>query len=92
MDTISQPDRVTSPVEPPNTLDEFFARYVSGTEPLDYDFFLSKAGLALKSRPRKQPNSASPLLFYEIEELPNPTDRQRRIRDALLRGTTDPAR
>ena len=92
VDTISQPDRVTSPVEPPNTLDEFFARYVSGTEPLDYDFFLSKAGLALKSRPRKQPNSASPLLFYEIEELPNPTDRQRRIRDALLRGTTDPAR
>ena len=75
-----------------SSLDDFFSRYVSGTEPLDYDFFLSKAGLSLKSRPRKQSNSASPLLFYEIEELPNPTDKQRRIRDALLRGTTDPAR
>ena len=81
-----------SPLAPPTTLDDFFSRYVSGTDPLDYDFFLAQAGLKLNSRPRRASNSSPQQLFYEIEELPNATDKQRRIRDGLLRGTTDSPR
>jgi len=74
------------------TLNHFFARFVSGTEPLDYDSFLSKAGLKLTSRARPSGKSSTQPPVYDITELPSPTDRQRRIRNGLLRGTTDSSR
>ena len=30
--------------------------------------------------------------IYQISELPDSTEKQRRIRDGILRGTTDPSR
>jgi predicted metalloprotease with PDZ domain len=62
---------------------DFFARYVSGTEEVPYNDFLSLAGLQLVPNPQR---NAPP---YSITEIPNPTDRQRRIRDGLLHGTSD---
>jgi predicted metalloprotease with PDZ domain len=58
---------------------DFFARYVAGTDPLPYDEILGRAGLQLTLRGR---NST-------IEETGAAPERQRRIREGLLRGTTD---
>jgi len=58
---------------------DFFARYVAGTDPLPYSDILALAGLELTLRGR---DSA-------IEEMKHVTDKQRRIREGLLRGTTD---
>ena len=52
---------------------------MAGTDPLPYGDILGLAGLQLTLRGR---NSA-------IEEIKNVTDKQRRIREGLLRGTTD---
>jgi predicted metalloprotease with PDZ domain len=62
---------------------DFFARYVAGTEEIPYNDFFSLAGLELLPALKR---NAPP---YSITETPNPTERQRRIRDGLLRGTTD---
>jgi predicted metalloprotease with PDZ domain len=62
---------------------DFFARYVAGVDEIPYNDFLSAAGLELKSE------GAGPGARYSIAEIPNPTPEQRRIRDGLLRGTTD---
>jgi len=83
---------ISASPDPLFTLDSFFARYVSGTDPLDYATYLSKAGLKLTPRARPTPKSSTQPLVYDIAELPNPTDRQRRIRDGLLRGTFDSGR
>lgn len=62
----------------------FFGRYVSGTQEIPYNDFLGLAGLAL------QPGShESSVPRYSIVELPQSTDRQRRIREGLLHGTTN---
>jgi len=58
---------------------DFFSRYVSGTDEIPYGDFLSIAGLELKSAASRP----------SIVETANPTDRQRRILNGLLRGTTD---
>jgi predicted metalloprotease with PDZ domain len=58
---------------------DFFRRYVAGTDEIPYDDFFSLAGMALKK------NGAS----YSITETPDATARQRRIRDGILRGATD---
>lgn len=63
---------------------EFFARYVAGTDEIPYNDFLSFAGLTLNSEP--QDNRG---VRYSISETPHPSDRQRRIREGILRGTTD---
>lgn len=70
---------------------DFFRRYVSGTDEIPYNDFLSIAGLELRAKDGSGPvdpgaHVAPP---YTIAEISNPTDRQRRIRDGLLRGTTD---
>ncbi len=59
---------------------EFFARYVAGTDPLPVDEWLERAGLR---RERNGDRSS-------ITEIVPATDRQRRLREGLLRGTTDP--
>jgi predicted metalloprotease with PDZ domain len=63
---------------------DFFVRYVAGTDEIPYDKFLSLAGLALSSD-----SLSNGVARYAVTELPHPTDRQRRIRDGLLRGTTE---
>ena len=60
------------------SFEDFFRRYVSGVEELPYDQILAIAGLELKTESG-----------YSISELGHTTDRQRRIREGLLRGSTD---
>ncbi|MCL6481783.1 MAG: hypothetical protein K6U02_08650 [Firmicutes bacterium] len=59
---------------------EFFARYVAGTDPLPADEWLERAGL------RRERNGGR----STIVEMVPATERQRRIREGLLRGATDP--
>lgn len=61
--------------------ESFFQRYVAGTEDLPYGEILGKAGLAL------QPGKGE--RAFVVQELPDITDRQRRIREGLLTGRTD---
>ena len=63
---------------------DFFERYVAGTREIPYNDFLSAAGLILNNLP-SEPNAPR----FSISEAPHPTDRQRRIRDGFLHGTTD---
>jgi predicted metalloprotease with PDZ domain len=60
------------------SFDDFFRRYVSGVDEVPYNEFLAVAGLELKTDPA-----------YSISETSHSTDRQRRIRDGLLHGSTD---
>ncbi|HKV48528.1 MAG TPA: hypothetical protein VJN69_10590 [Candidatus Acidoferrales bacterium] len=62
---------------------DFFARYVAGTDEIPYDKFLGLAGLTLTSEPRDGGQR------YTIAEAPQATARQLRIRKGLLHGTTD---
>lgn len=57
-------------------LSEFFRRYVAGTDDLPYAEWLSVAGLAVKGSGDRS----------EVVELPQPSERQRRILDSLLSG------
>ncbi len=61
------------------SFEEFFARYVAGTEPLPYATTLALAGLELRARGES----------YELLESAHPSARQRRIREGFLRGVTD---
>ena len=61
------------------TLADFFARYVAGTDPLPGAAMLERAGLTLRQSGTN----------FEIEEMANPSERQRRIRDGLLTGATN---
>ena len=60
------------------SFEDFFKRYVSGVDEIPYDAFLGIAGLQLKTD-----NG------YTISEISHPTDRQRRIREGFLHGSTD---
>ena len=60
------------------SFEDFFRSYVSGVDELPYNRILSIAGLELKTD-----------TGYSIGELSHTTDRQRRIREGLLRGATD---
>jgi predicted metalloprotease with PDZ domain len=60
---------------------DFFAHYVSGTDEIPYAQFLSLAGLSVASPPESS--------RWVVAEIPHASDRQRRIRDGLLHGTTD---
>jgi predicted metalloprotease with PDZ domain len=57
-------------------LTDFFRRYVAGTDELPYGQWLSIAGLTLKVSGERR----------EVEELPQATERQRRILSGLLKG------
>ena len=60
------------------SFEDFFKRYVLGVEELPYRDILSIAGLELKTESG-----------YSISEMSHVTDRQQRIREGMLRGTTD---
>jgi len=73
------------------SFEDFFRRYVAGTDELPYDRFLALAGLQLKPIPgRVDQTPDSPAgQAYSIVEIDHPTERQLRIREGLLRGATD---
>ena len=58
---------------------DFFGRYVSGTEEIPFNNFLSVAGLEVRM-------ISGRTAVYEVA---HPSDRQRRILDGMLRGSTD---
>jgi len=58
---------------------DFFARYISGVEELPYDKFLSLAGLETKTVSGR----------VTVAEIAQSTDRQRRILNGILHGSTD---
>jgi predicted metalloprotease with PDZ domain len=60
------------------SFEDFFRRYVSGVDEIPYNDILGIAGLQLKTD-----NG------YSISEISHPTDRQRRIREGFLHGSTD---
>jgi predicted metalloprotease with PDZ domain len=63
------------------SFEEFFARYVAGTDELPCAEVFSLAGLRLARRANGK--------GYVIEEVAGATPLQQRIREGLLRGTTD---
>jgi predicted metalloprotease with PDZ domain len=70
--------------------EDFFRRYVSGTDEIPYNNFLSVAGLELKSNTTASGEIGLPSDIREsVSEVPHPTERQRRIRNRFLSGTTD---
>jgi predicted metalloprotease with PDZ domain len=69
---------------------DFFRKYVSGTDEIPYDDFLAVAGLELKmDRNKMAAPVRAPDLRTSISEISHPTERQRRIRECLLHGSTD---
>ena len=58
-------------------LSDFFRRYAAGTDPLPYADWLSVAGLALKVSGDRR----------EVVEIPQASERQRRILASLLSGS-----
>lgn len=63
---------------------DFFRRYISGTDEIPYDQFLGIAGLELKLD-----TASDGMPMGTIIEVPDPSARQQRIRDAWLRGVTE---
>jgi predicted metalloprotease with PDZ domain len=63
---------------------DFFRRYVAGTDEIPYQQFLSIAGLRLELE--TAPNGK---ITATITEMPHASTRQRRIRNGILRGTTE---
>ena len=62
---------------------DFFSRYVSGTDEIPYNQFLSVAGLRIKLSP-----ASNGAMNAEISEITDPSERQLAIREGLLRGVT----
>jgi predicted metalloprotease with PDZ domain len=60
-------------------LNDFFTRYVRGTEPLPYDEAFAQVGLRLVKAGRDD---------YRLEELPNASAQAKELRRAWLQGTT----
>ena len=60
------------------SFEEFFRRYVSGADEIPFNDFLGNAGLQLKTD-----------AGFSIFEISHPNDRQRRIREGFLHGSTD---
>ena len=75
--------RVANP-EATADLEEFFDRYVAGTDELPLAELLSRAGLALVERGRSRGRTA-----YSVVEIPQPDQRQQDILNGLLQGTTE---
>ncbi|MEP7274634.1 MAG: hypothetical protein ABI882_24305, partial [Acidobacteriota bacterium] len=66
------------------SLKDFFARYVHGTDEIDYNSFLKHAGWRLEEVKADQP---APRVQYRIVELENATAAQKATRQALLKQT-----
>jgi predicted metalloprotease with PDZ domain len=73
------------------SFEDFFRCYVSGVDPIPYNEFLGIAGLELKtgSAQGADPGGADASAHFSIGEIAHATDRQRRIREGILRGSTD---
>ena len=72
------------------SFEDFFRRYVSGTDEIPYNDFLGIAGVELKKDgPQGTDSDMGPDTHISIVEIAHPTDRQRRIREGILRGSTD---
>ena len=65
---------------------DFFARYVHGTEELDYNAALRHAGWRLDETQADQPNARA-AVQYRIVELENATEAQKTLRRGLLGQT-----
>jgi predicted metalloprotease with PDZ domain len=70
-------------------LGDFFSRYVSGTEELPFAEVLPLAGLNLRFPGSTRSEREA---FYQVVPLANPSPKQQRILQGLLRGTSDAAR
>jgi predicted metalloprotease with PDZ domain len=69
---------------------DFFRRYVSGAGEIPYNDFLAVAGLRLAiNSTRPAGPGARAESGCSVTEIAHPSDRQRRIREGLLRGETD---
>jgi predicted metalloprotease with PDZ domain len=64
------------------SFEDFFRRYLVGVDEIPYDKFLSIAGLELEQGGTNGDG------VYSIAEVRHPTERQLRVRDGMLRGTT----
>jgi predicted metalloprotease with PDZ domain len=72
------------------SFEDFFNRYVSGTAEIPYNDLLAVAGLELDaSTAQPADQSGQPGEHFSISEIAHPSERQRRIREGLLRGTTN---
>ncbi len=72
------------------SFEDFFSRYVSGTAEMPYNDFLAMAGLELNGSAAQPENQSGQLgERFSISEIAHPSEKQRRIREGLLRGTTD---
>ncbi len=70
------------------SFENFFRRYVSGTDEISYADYLSLAGLGAKIEESATSNRATEPRC-SIAESSHPSDRQRRVREGLLRGETN---
>jgi predicted metalloprotease with PDZ domain len=69
---------------------DFFRRYVAGTDEIPYNRFLGVAGLQVKAAASDEEGLGGQLgPMYIVTEVDHPNARQRRIREGILRGTTD---
>lgn len=71
---------------------DFFKRYVSGTDEMPFADLLARAGLTLGMLSQSQANKIQGVSqVYYVQEAPGANERQLRIRNGLLQGTTDRA-
>ncbi len=69
---------------------DFFRRYVSGTDEIPFNDFLGIAGLQVKAAASDQQSLGAQLgPMYVITEIDHPSERQHRIREGILHGVTD---
>ena len=75
-----------------STFEDFFKRYVSGTDEMPFADLLARAGLTLGmlSQGKASAVQGVPQVYY-VQEAPGATERQLRIRDGIMQGTTDAA-
>jgi hypothetical protein len=74
-----------------NTAD-FFKRYVSGMDEMPFADLLARAGLTLGmlSQGKASTVQGVPQVYY-VQEAPGANERQLRIRNGIMQGTTDAA-
>ena len=70
--------------------ENFFKRYVSGTDEMPFADLLARAGLTLGMLSQSQASKVQGVSqVYYVQEAPGATERQLRIRDGIMHGTTD---
>ena len=71
------------------SFDDFFRRYVSGVDEIPYNDFLGIAGLELKIETVAGGPGVPSTVRASLSEISHASERQRRIREGFLRGSTD---